>query len=93
MVRPDVNKWEQRPSDLRRLSVEAEHPRSRERFLALYMIALDQSSATGWAEEIGHTKETVLKWVHDYNESGPEGVKYRHTRGRRPLFRKRKSSS
>lgn len=93
MVRPDVKKWGQTPSDLRRLSVEAEHPRSRERFLALYLIAMEQTSATRWAEEIGHTKETVLKWVHDYNESGPEGVKYRHTGGRPPFLPKCKSSS
>ena len=38
MVRPDVAKWGQSLSDLRRLSVEAEHPRTRERFLALFMI-------------------------------------------------------
>ena len=93
MVRPDVGKWEQTPSDLRRFSVEAEHPRSRERFLALYMIASRQTSATRWAAEVGHTKETVLSWVHIYNESGPDGVLYRHTGGRAPLLPKRKSSS
>ena len=93
MVRPDVKKWGQTPADLRRLSVAAEHPRRRERFLALYMIASQPISATRWAEEIGHTKETVLKWVHDYNESGPAGVNYRHTGGRPPFLAKRKSSS
>lgn len=93
MVRPDVSKWGQTPSDLRRLSVEAKHPRSRERFLSLYMIASQQTSATRWAEEIDHTKETVLGWVHRYNESGPEGVLYRHTGGRTPLLPKPKSSS
>ncbi|MBK8799820.1 MAG: hypothetical protein IPM07_27515 [Anaerolineales bacterium] len=38
MVRPDLAKWEQTLADLRRLSVAAEHPRARERFLALYEI-------------------------------------------------------
>ena len=88
MVRPDVAKWGQTTSDLRQLLVEAEHPRSRERFLALYMIAGQQTNASQWASEIGRTKETVLGWVHQYNLSGPEGVYYRHTGGRLPLFAK-----
>ena len=93
MVRPDITKWGQSPSDLRDLSVTAEHPRSRERFLALYMIARKQTSATRWAKEIGHTKETVLGWVHRYNESGVEGVLYQHTGGRTPFLPNHKSSS
>ena len=36
MIRPETDKWGQTLADLRRLSVEAEHPRTRERFLALY---------------------------------------------------------
>lgn len=31
MVRPDFAKWGQTVEDMRRLSMEAEHPRSRER--------------------------------------------------------------
>lgn len=86
MVRPDVHKWGQSPSDLRRLSVEAEHPRSRERFLALYLISSEQTSAYGGSKEVGRTKESVLHWVHRYNEAGPDGVMYRHTGGRSPLL-------
>ena len=92
MVRPDLTKWGQSLSDLRRLALEADHPRSRERFLALYMIASGQTSATPWARKNGRTKETVLRWVHLYNQAGPEGVLYRHSGGRRPLFRPSKSS-
>lgn len=92
MVRPDLTKWGQSLSDLRRLSLEADHPRSRERFLALYMIASGQTSATPWARKNERTKETVLSWVHLYNQAGPEGVLYRHSGGRRPLFRASKSS-
>ena len=44
MVRPDMEKWGQTLSDLRVLSVEAKDARSRERFLALYMIADKQTS-------------------------------------------------
>ncbi|GIV76110.1 MAG: hypothetical protein KatS3mg050_0504 [Litorilinea sp.] len=93
MVRPDLTKWGQVLSDLRRLSVEADHLCSREPFLALYRIASGQTSATAWAAEIGRTKETVLKWVHQYNRTGPEGVMYRHTGGRAPLFRQSKPTS
>ena len=92
MVRPDMEKWGQSLAALRLLSVEAKNKRSRERFLALYMIADRQTSACAWAREIGRTKETVLKWVHDYNRLGPEGVFYRHTGGRRPFLAQSRSS-
>ena len=86
MVRPELVKWGQSVSDLRRLSTEAEHARTRERFLALYMIASEQSSATAWAKEIGRTKETVLGWIHAYNRAGPEALTYRRTGGRSPFL-------
>jgi hypothetical protein len=92
MVRPDLTKWGQSLCDLRRLSIEADHPRSRERFLALYMIASGQTSATPWARKTGRTKDTVLSWVHLYNQEGSDGVHYRHSGGRRPLFRLSKST-
>jgi len=92
MVRPDMEKWEQTLADLRLLSVEAKDKRSRERFLALYMIADRQTSACAWARETNRAKETVLKWVHDYNRSGPEAVFYRHTGGRRPFLAQSRSS-
>ena len=88
MVRPDLNTWGHTPADLRRLAVNAQHPRSRERLLALYMIASQQTNATSWAAHIGRAKETVLNWVHQYNLAGLDGVIYRHTGGRRPLLTK-----
>ena len=39
MVRPDLDTWGHTLDDLRRFAVQAQHPRSRERLLALYMIA------------------------------------------------------
>lgn len=60
MIRPQVAKWNQSVSDLCRLSVEAEHPRTRERFLALDMIASKQMNATRWAAESG--REVVIIW-------------------------------
>ena len=96
MIRPNVAKWNQTVADLRRLSIEADHPRSRERFLALYMIASGHRNAAQWAAEIGRTDETVLGWVHTYNTEGPDTLAYRRTGGRAPLFcqsRSRKSPS
>ena len=61
MVRPDMEKWGQTLADLRVLSVEAKDARSRERFLALYMIADKQTSACAWARTTRRTKETVLQ--------------------------------
>ena len=93
MVRPDMSKWGQTLSDLYNLSVEADHARSRERCLALFMIASGQTNACAWAREIGRAKETVLNWVHSYNQFGPEAVFYRHTGGRRPLLAQSRSSN
>lgn len=90
MVRPDAAKWGQSLADLRWLAIESEHKRTRERFLALYEIGSEQRSAKRWAEENGYQIETVLRWLHGYNSGGPEAVVYRHTGGRRPLFRQSK---
>jgi transposase len=46
------------------------------------MIGTGQKSASQWAKEINRQKQTVLGWVHDYNESGPDSVPYQHTGGR-----------
>lgn len=91
MVRPDTTKWGQELADLRRLSLEAEHWRTRERFQALYMIGSRQTNATAWAREIGRNLDTVLSWVHIYNEHGPEALVYRRTGGRVPLLQRSRS--
>lgn len=84
MVRPDPTKWGQTLSDLRQLSVDAAHARSRERFQALYIIGSGQQNASQWAAEIGRSVDTVLSWVHRYNAAGPAVVVYRRTGGRAP---------
>lgn len=88
MIRPETEKWQQTIADLRRISVQAEHPRTRERFLALYMIGSEQTNATLWAAEIGRDDNTVMNWVHKYNASGPQALYYRHTGGHPPLLAK-----
>ncbi len=92
MIRPNTGKWGQTPEDLRRLAVESDHRRTRERFLALYQIATGQANATQWAEQIGRCDECVMNWVHRYNERGPEAMIYRRTGGSAPFLRRRKLS-
>jgi transposase len=86
MVRVDLAKWGQAPEDLRRASLQAPHPRSRERFQALYLIASGQFNATACAAHIGRQDETVLGWVRRYNAHGPDALAYRRTGGRAPLL-------
>ena len=92
MLRPYPAKWDQTLSDFRRLSVEAEHARTRERFLALYLIGNHQTNATRWSAEIGRDGDTVMGWVRTYNRLGPEALYYRRTGGRPPLFAQKKSN-
>ena len=87
MVRVDMAKWGQSLEDLRRASVQTTHRRSRERFQALYLIASGLFNATTCAAHIGRQDETVLGWVHRYNEHGPDALTYRRTGGPAPLFR------
>jgi transposase len=82
MIRPDFQKWGQSAEEMRRLSLAAEHPRSRERFQALYMIGSGQKNASQWAQTIKRRKQTVLEWVHRYNELGPSGLPYQPSGGR-----------
>jgi hypothetical protein len=86
MIKVETAKWRQTAEDLRLASVNEAHPRSRERFQALYLIASGQFNATTCALHIGRQDETVLGWVHRYNDKGPDAVANRHTGGRSPLF-------
>ena len=90
MVRVEMAKWGQTLEDLRLASVQATHRRSRERFQALYLIASGRFNATTCAAHIGRQDETVLGWVHRYNEHGPDALTYRRTGGRAPLLTSRK---
>src|ERR1043166_7618359 len=86
MIQVEMAKWGQTVEDLRLASVNDAHPRSRERFQALYLIASGQFNATTCAAHIGRQDETVLNWVHRYNQHGPDPLAYRHTGGHAPLF-------
>ena len=86
MVRVEMAKWDQTLEDLRLASLQAAHRRSRERSQALYLIASGRFNATSCAAHIGRQDETVLGWVHRYNEHGPDALTYRRTGGRAPLL-------
>jgi transposase len=55
----------------------------------LYAIGTQQSSATQWAKATGRENETILGWIHRYNQGGPATVVYRHSGGRTPFLPKR----
>jgi hypothetical protein len=80
----DHQRWNQTVADLRHLALSAAHPRSRERFLALHEIA-QGSCATTVAARTGRRAQTVMGWLHAYNEHGPEALSYQRTGGRPPF--------
>lgn len=86
MLRPNFEKWDQDSREMLQLSTGADHPRTRERCLALYMIGTGQSNASQWAKEIGRNSMTVQNWVKAYNEQGMAGITYKHRGGPAPLF-------
>lgn len=86
MLRPDFEKWDQSAEEMLRLSMEAAHPRTRERCLALYMIGTEQTNASRWSEQIERQSMTVQRWVRRYNEQGMAGIIYEHTGGPTPFL-------
>ena len=92
MIKVEMAKWGQTVEDLRLASLNQTHPRSRERFQALYLIASGRLNATACAAHSGRQGETVLGWAHRYNAQGPDALAYRRTGGRAPLLRRPRSS-
>lgn len=86
MVRVEMLKWGQTLEDLRRSALQAAHPRTRERFLALSLIADGTDNATTWSARFDRQDQTVLKWIHAYNARGPEALTYRRSGGAAPLL-------
>ena len=84
MLRVNTARWHQDPEALREQAVNASHPRTRERFMALYEISQGKN-ATQVGHATGRNHQTVMEWVHRYNDSGPESLIYRHTGGHPPL--------
>lgn len=64
-------KWGETTESLLRRSIEASHPRLRERLLALSMIASGQPG-TDVAKQLGRDRNTIAKWVDLFNQEGPD---------------------
>jgi Winged helix-turn helix len=86
VLQVDHQRWGQTVADLRHLALSAAHPRSRERFLALHEIAAGRG-ATAVAERTERRAQTVMGWLHAYNEHGPAALTYQRTGGRPPFAR------
>ena len=84
MLKVEYLQWNQSLEELRELSLTADHPRTRERFMALYEICLGKS-ATRVGRDTHRNPQTIMDWVHRYNHSGPDVLTYRHTGGHPPL--------
>jgi hypothetical protein len=84
MLQVDHGRWGQTAADLRDLALSAIHARSRERFLALHEI-VQGHCATEVAERTGRRPQTVMDWLHRYNNHGPAALLYQRSGGR-PLF-------
>src|SRR4051812_6829640 len=80
MLRVDHDRWGQTQTDLREMALNAAHARSRERFLALHDIA-EGACATQVAARTGRHPQTVMGWLHAYNQHGPEALSYQRTAG------------
>jgi len=90
MLKVNCAEWGQTPEDLRRLSLESAHPRTRERFLALYEIT-QGSYPTKIAKHAKRHFQSVIAWVHQYNNKGPDAVEFLHTGGHPPFAKKLKT--
>lgn len=85
MLKVNHAAWGQSAEDLRQLALTSEHQRTRERFLALYEIAMGKS-ATQISQETERNHQTVMGWVHQYNTAGAESIVYRRTGGKPSIF-------
>ena len=85
MLKINCDRWNQSASILREEALKADHARSRDAVMALYEICSGKN-ATQVARETGRNQETIMEWVHRYNLSGVEGLRYKHTGGHPPLF-------
>jgi hypothetical protein len=93
MIRVEFRRWHQSLEDLRLTSLNAAHPRTRERFQALYLVASGHFNASSCAAHIGRQDETVLSWIHLYNQRGPQALVYRHYGGRAPFLPKNRRNN
>ena len=85
MLKVDYTKWNESPETLLDRALNSEHRRTRERFLALYNVT-QGSYPTQEASRLGRHAQSVIKWVNDYNDEGPDALTYRRPGGASPLL-------
>lgn len=78
------DKWNQSPECLYQSGLSEQHPRTRERFMALYRVCKSES-ATAVALSIGRQSRSVCQWVKNYNQAGPEALHYKRSGGHPPF--------
>lgn len=88
MLKVDYVRWNQSKELLRAEALSAEHRRTRERLMALYEIS-EGKSATKVGKQTNRNPQTVMEWVHRYNQEGLKAVKYQRSGGRTPFFLRR----
>jgi len=66
-------KWGETYESLLQRSLKASNVHAREHFLALAMIASDKPGYKV-AEEFGRSRQSISKWVHEFNRYGPDGM-------------------
>ncbi|WP_263081564.1 helix-turn-helix domain-containing protein [Endozoicomonas sp. Mp262] len=84
VLKVSPEKWNQTRDCLLQQSIHASHPRTRERFSALYQVS-QGDSASNVAKQLGRRLDTVTNWIHLYHDSGPEAMIYKRTGGRPPF--------
>lgn len=84
MLKVNLQRWHHSADRLRQEALSAPHARTRERLLALYDMTQGKS-ATQVGRQHGRNPQTIMDWVHRYNQSGLEALEYRHTGGHPPL--------
>ena len=85
MLKVKCELWNQNQEILRQEALKAKHPRTRERLMALYEIS-EGKSATSVGKQSKRNPQTVMKWVHKYNQEGLTALKYQHSGGRPPFL-------
>lgn len=87
MLKVKCDLHNQSKETLRQEALKAEHPRTRERLMALYEIC-EGKNATQVGKESNRNPETVMTWVHKYNREGLAAIKYQRSGGRPPFLEK-----
>jgi hypothetical protein len=85
MLAPNLKKWNITPETaLRNATSSFNHERTRERWLAIYTMAVWSNGATDFARQNpGRNVRTHMEWVNRFNRFGPSCLVYKRTGGRK----------